>query len=213
MTGSSAGKRAVYEPKGLDKCKQIICSPTRAALIVTAVLAVIFLVALIAALARPAAQCSSEEAAATRAAATTPPPKTTDKTFPWNNIRLPTTVVPLAYDLFMHPNLTTFTFVGTVVITLDVRKDTNFFLFHMKKLYISSYDLYKSGSKIGVYANKLAIVKWLDNEANEQVYVESEEPLVAGEHYVLELSFNGSISDGLAGFYRSAYETQDKEKR
>jgi hypothetical protein len=191
----------------------MICSPTRAALIVTAGLAIIFLIALIASLARPPSKCTSDQTAAVGTATTTPSQTIGNKTFPWSNIRLPTDVVPLTYDLFVHPNLTTFTFVGSVSITLDVRKDTNFFLFHSKNLTISSYELYKWQPITQTQSDKLAISKLLENKAHEQIYIETWNGLSKEEQYVLRLQFNGSISDSLAGFYRSAYETPDKKKQ
>ena len=59
----------------------------------------------------------------------------------------------------------------------------------------------------------MAISKVLENKKHEQVFLETWEDLTAGEPYILLLEYSGYCADGLAGFYRSAYETPSKEKR
>lgn len=51
---------------------------------------------------------------------------TNGEPFPWMDIRLPAFIVPIRYDLFMHPNLTTFTNKGNVDILLRVKQKRKF---------------------------------------------------------------------------------------
>ncbi|MEQ2259886.1 hypothetical protein XENORESO_021199, partial [Xenotaenia resolanae] len=57
--------------------------------------------------------------------------------FPWSRLRLPRYIVPLHYHLLLHPNLTTFSFTGTVQIQIDVQNNTNWVVLHSKGLQIS----------------------------------------------------------------------------
>lgn len=45
-------------------------------------------------------------------------------------------IVPLHYQLSLHPNLTTLTFKGSVQIEIDVRNNTNWVVLHSKGLQI-----------------------------------------------------------------------------
>lgn len=45
-------------------------------------------------------------------------------------------IVPLHYQLLLHPNLTTLTFKGSVQIEIDVRNNTNWVVLHSKGLQI-----------------------------------------------------------------------------
>lgn len=57
--------------------------------------------------------------------------------FPWNKVRLPQSVNPLEYGIFLHPNLTEKTFSGKVEIKCEVLKSTKFVVLHSKNLNIS----------------------------------------------------------------------------
>src|SRR5688500_2373448 len=56
--------------------------------------------------------------------------KAQEKPFSWQDYRLPTFIHPSHYDLFMHPNLTTFTNEGYVGITLQSSRAVDFIVLH-----------------------------------------------------------------------------------
>jgi len=171
------------------------------------------MVALIAALARPPYQCQKLDAVAVANSDTTPLTSSNGQTFPWNSIRLPTDVIPLAYDLFIHPNLSTFTFTGSTSILILVKRTTNSFLFNANNLTLTSNELYQWNPETETRVTKMAISKLLENKKHEQIYIETWEELTAGQQYLLMVEYTGYCGDGLAGFYRSAYETPSREKR
>lgn len=53
-------------------------------------------------------------------------------------------VVPLHYDLQLHPNLTTLSVTGSVRIQVEVKNDTNWVVLHSKALQISNATLLDS---------------------------------------------------------------------
>ena len=134
---------------------------------------------------------------------------TNGESFPWNNIRLPESIVPVKYDLFMWPNLTMFQFNGNVSVLLDVKKSTDFIIFHCKELTVHSSTV----TRVSSSGEAIRVVRMLEYVRNEQIYLQLESNLIAGEKYQLLIEFNGTLTDSLAGFYRSSYDTKSGEKR
>jgi len=185
---------------------------------VSIVVGVFFIISLIAAFARTATPpCSNQttshsnddDHASNQPAAVI---ATNGEPFPWNNIRLPDSIVPIKYELFMWPNLTVFQFDGNVSILLDVKKSTDFILFHSKELTVRSCAVTKV-SPSSTHGEAIRVVRMLEYIRNEQIYLQLESDLMAGEKYLLLIKFNGTLTDSLAGFYRSSYDTKSGEKR
>lgn len=65
------------------------------------------------------------------------PRATNGQIFPWNNVRLPTFIKPLRYNITIHPNITTLDVKGQVSIEFMVEKETHFIVLHSKNLTIS----------------------------------------------------------------------------
>ena len=69
-----------------------------------------------------------------------------DLKFPWEkNVRLPRTILPLHYDLYLQPDLETGLFSGKVAIEVDNEMPTDHFLVHTKYLDILSWKVRKNG--------------------------------------------------------------------
>jgi glutamyl aminopeptidase len=219
LPGAHIGnKKSSYTPNSLQRCQQFACSRNRAILIVALFVGLIFIIALIAAFARtsmpqPACESSNHSPTAeTHVAVTTVATATTVEPFPWHNIRLPDTIMPMTYDLFMHPNLTTFNFTGQVNISVIAKKPTDVVIFHIKELKVTSHELYQVTSD-GNVIEKLKIVGSSENVKHEQFCLKLNASLIEQRLYQLRLGFSGSLTDSLAGFYRSSYETKAGEKR
>ena len=55
----------------------------------------------------------------------------------WDDLKLPPHIRPIAYDITLHPNLTTNEYRGSVLITINVTKASKEIIVHIKKLNIS----------------------------------------------------------------------------
>lgn len=133
------------------------------------------------------------------------PMSTGGQPFPWNHMRLPTTVSPVHYDLAIHPNLTTLDFTGVVRIRLEVHRDTGVVVLHAKKMRIREALLLAPEG-----ARPLRV---LENPRFHQLALLSDTPLTRGRTYEVLLGFAADLSDSFHGFYKSSYRTSSGEVR
>lgn len=125
--------------------------------------------------------------------------------FPWNKMRLPETVKPLHYDLFIHPNLTYLNFSGIAQIQIDVQKETRAIILHSKDLLIVRATLLAPG-----HPRKLTVLEHL---AFEQIAVVSKDFNISKGVHVLSIEFSANLSESFHGFYRGSYKTKEGETR
>ncbi|XP_075037438.1 endoplasmic reticulum aminopeptidase 1-like [Mixophyes fleayi] len=129
--------------------------------------------------------------------------------FPWNNFRLPSDVIPLHYDLLIHPNLTTLTFSGLAKIRIAVIQQTSSIILHSKHLTITETSVER---KIG--SNLLQQDLFLlEHPMNEQIALQAADPLIPGENYTLYIAYNANLSHSFRGFYKGTYKASDGEIR
>ncbi|XP_072270057.1 endoplasmic reticulum aminopeptidase 1 [Pyxicephalus adspersus] len=132
-----------------------------------------------------------------------------DDMFPWNNLRLPSYVIPLHYDLLLHPNLTTLAVGGLAKITVVVTQPTKFVVLHSKHLKITKSSI---ESKVGSSLVQ-EDVQLLEHPTSEQIVLQPTDPLNPGKNYTLYIEYNGNLSESFHGFYKSTYKTRDGEVR
>jgi len=114
---------------------------------------------------------------------------------------LPKDVVPETYDLTLEPDLERFTFDGVVKITCDVQVATDVVQLHARDLLIKSAKFVsKAEGSTPMSASQIAF-KMKDHE----VAITFEEILPTGQGE-LEIVFQGTLNDQMAGFYRSKYK-------
>ena len=126
---------------------------------------------------------------------------TNGEPFPWQDVRLPKIVLPVHYDLFMHPNLTTFSNKGSIEVILTVHEQTNFIVMHSKQLNITGITVTAASGSI-----QLTVKRYLLCALHEQLYIEFDgylEPTAS--NYSLKVSFNKLLEEKLEGFYISSY--------
>uniref|UniRef100_A0A8C0J978 Aminopeptidase n=1 Tax=Chelonoidis abingdonii TaxID=106734 RepID=A0A8C0J978_CHEAB len=136
---------------------------------------------------------------------------TNGKLFPWNKMRLPDMIVPIQYDLCVHPNLTTVRFTGLERIEIFVRENTRFIILHSKDLEITSAVLLPKDDLGSSKPGKQLQV--LEHSAHEQIALQAPEVLTAGQRFLVVIEFHGRLADGFDGFYKSTYKTRDGETR
>ncbi|KAI9809810.1 MAG: hypothetical protein M1825_000243 [Sarcosagium campestre] len=113
---------------------------------------------------------------------------------------LPTNVKPTRYDLTLEPDLENFTYVGTVIIDLDVNDDST-------SIALNTLDLDIHNAKVTSGGDLISSSPDVSYSADSQTTTVSfHKTIPAGEKAQLTLSFKGTLNDKMAGFYRSSYE-------
>ncbi|KAL9980512.1 hypothetical protein ACROYT_G009112 [Oculina patagonica] len=130
-----------------------------------------------------------------------------EKNFPHKDILLPKDIKPERYQVYLHPNLTSFDFHGGVKIDVNVENPTKNILLHVKHLKITSYGIQDS------QGNHLPVLRVAESKKLEQYLVEMKDELKRGEKYTVKLEFNGKLSNTMTGFYKSSYKTKSGEMR
>ena len=164
----------------------------------------ILVIALIAAFARSGSRTC--EAQSTESAPPTAAPledyiATNGEKFPWRDIRLPSSIAPLEYDIYLHPNLTQRQFSGDVNIKCKVIEETKFIVLHSRDLVVSNFLV-----KILPDNEEKKITKHLEYVKNEQIYLDLESSIPAGNEILIKMHFEGKLIKKLSGFYLSSYE-------
>jgi aminopeptidase N len=125
--------------------------------------------------------------------------------FRYEQIRLPTWVIPLHYQLDLTPNMIDpdWKYSGTVDITIFVQEKTSRLVLHADELQIIS------ASVNGVSCS------WIGrNEKTQLLLLALDQELSQGSQVTLQLVFTGTHNDLLRGFYRSLYtDTNGLEHR
>nr|XP_033770421.1 leucyl-cystinyl aminopeptidase isoform X2 [Geotrypetes seraphini] len=130
---------------------------------------------------------------------------TVEPVFPWAQHRLPNSIRPLHYDLFLHPNLTTGIFTGFVQIMLNVTQESKSIILHSLGLNITNVNL------ISAAKNQIKIT-FLEHKPFAQIAVVPSEPLSRTQTYNLSMEYSSNLSDSYSGFYKIAYK-DDGQKR
>ncbi|CAG9759897.1 unnamed protein product [Ceutorhynchus assimilis] len=206
-------KKTLYENNGVAAC-----SHNRALCIATIVFALLFTIAIIIAFTGPQSalftDCTcagekppnyvDEESNLTR---TFIPRATNGQIFPWNNVRLPTTLKPSRYNLTIHPNITTLEVRGQISIEFHCEKETNFIILHSHNMTILDKIIQDRRG------HNLTIVKMLEYTRGQQLYMEIKEKFKKKHNYTLKIRFNTKLNKEQEGFYISSYTGLDSEKK
>ncbi|XP_034325214.2 endoplasmic reticulum aminopeptidase 1-like [Magallana gigas] len=119
--------------------------------------------------------------------------------FLWNNTRLPQSVIPLEYDIFLHPNLTEFMFSGKVEIKCVIRETTNFIVLHSKDLVISQTTL------TTIPSNEQKEVRLQMKNDTDQLFLIMEDAIPKDAEILITIVFDGILTINGDGFYLSNY--------
>ncbi|XP_028661568.1 leucyl-cystinyl aminopeptidase [Erpetoichthys calabaricus] len=134
------------------------------------------------------------------------PISTNGKIFPWTNIRLPRNVIPVQYDISLHPNLTTMTFNGSVSIKMKILEETRNIILHS-----SGLSLNVKSSKVEETHRKIS--EMLEYKPWNQIALVFPEDLQKGQTCIVEIEFSANLSDTYSGFYKSSYKNKNGEIR
>ncbi|ETE61021.1 Aminopeptidase N, partial [Ophiophagus hannah] len=141
---------------------------------------------------------------------------TTKPLEPWDQFRLPKTLMPTFYNISLQPFLTEispdfYIFKGISTVEFLCKQPTDLILIHSKKLNYTPQETFYA-SLNGIDAITPAIEKtWLE-EKTEYLVVKLKEKLQQDKTYHLHTVFTGELADDLAGFYRSTYKEEGVTK-
>ncbi|CAB0040966.1 unnamed protein product [Trichogramma brassicae] len=123
--------------------------------------------------------------------------------------RLTPLIRPLKYDILLFPDLDAEKFSGEVSIQLEISEKQDLIMLHQKALNISSVDLIANirKSKMPLEIETSYVVE------EKEVFVIKPKRVLDVGFYDLHLTFCGSLSDKIVGFYSSKYKNQLNETR
>src|SRR3989338_2407982 len=115
-----------------------------------------------------------------------------------SSVRLSKNIIPVEYDIRLHPDLENFTFEGIETIHLSILQKTRIVTQHSKELEIETV-------KIGDVFAKISY-----NKKTETATFTFPKNISTGK-IKLTLVFKGILNDKMRGFYRSKYAIKGKE--
>ncbi|XP_010587897.1 leucyl-cystinyl aminopeptidase [Loxodonta africana] len=135
------------------------------------------------------------------------PLATNGKLFPWAQIRLPTAIKPLRYELNLHPNLTSMTFRGSVTISVQALQATWNIILHSTGHNISRVTI------MSAVSSQEKQVEVLEYPFHEQIAIVAPEALLEGHNYTLKIEYSANMSSSYYGFYGISYTDESNEKK
>ncbi|KAG7172427.1 Glutamyl aminopeptidase-like 3 [Homarus americanus] len=129
---------------------------------------------------------------------------------PWeDSFRLPKSVQPDHYSVYLHPDLSTKTFSGKVSIDVTTSEALDHFLVHTKWLSITQTKLVRVN---GNQTQDVPLTEAFEYEPNE-FWVIRTASLVESGTFRVTMNFSGSLQKGIVGFYYSEYTDQSGNRR
>ncbi|XP_004586246.2 leucyl-cystinyl aminopeptidase isoform X2 [Ochotona princeps] len=135
------------------------------------------------------------------------PIATNGKLFPWAQMRLPAAIIPLRYELNLHPNLTSMTFSGSVTISVQAVQATWNIILHSTGHNISRVTF------MSAVSNQEKEVEILEYPFHEQIAIVAPEALIEGHNYTIRIEYTANISSSYYGFYGITYTDENHEKK
>lgn len=126
---------------------------------------------------------------------------------PWEYFRLPNYIIPLHYDLLLHPNIQNDTFTGSVNITVNVTRPTSVFVVHAYRLAVTDSKVFDRSAE-----EEISIATSFIYDPHEYFVMETEKKVDPGT-YKLSYNFFGSLVGGIVGFYKSRYRDRANQTR
>ncbi|XP_059825588.1 aminopeptidase Q-like isoform X3 [Hypanus sabinus] len=126
---------------------------------------------------------------------------------PWNNSRLPKTLIPRHYQLELWPRLLPGqqqleSFLGQVNLTVTCKEETEIILLHSQELNYSWVAI--SARRPGLRSSLTILDIWLEVQ-NQYLVIELNDTLVPGQDYTIQANYSGQLIDGKAGLCIHSY--------
>lgn len=126
--------------------------------------------------------------------------------FPWKDIRLPTDVEPLEYNIFLNPDLSKGTVMGTVSIVLRATRETDFIVIHALNMTLSDVKLTRvDPDNQRIDSSSYQVKPPVLSPLLQAAYLALDKKLEKDGQYNLTMTFSYNLTDSLSGFYTSDY--------
>lgn len=203
LTGSGSSESRYSKRDLYERGHVAVCSHKQAICITVFVFTTILSTSIVIAFVRPWNDCGFTTPDVEENTEPPVPIATNGEVFPWNNVRLPIFVRPISYDLELTPNISTLAVRGIIKLIFQVTEETEFIVFHSKNISITSKTINE----------KLKVQRLLEYPEQEQLYLETDQPMKPGKTYSIRLKFQYNLSESLEGFYLSTYRDKDGNER
>lgn len=136
---------------------------------------------------------------------------------PWDYYRLPSSLLPLSYNVTLWPRLEPdadglYVFTGHSVVIFTCVEETDLVIIHSNKLNLTTFSGHHA-KLLGLdRASAPAIQRSWFVERTQFLVLQLRSRLPVGASYALYTEFRGELADDLQGFYRSEY-TEDGVKK
>eukprot|EP00457_Paulinella_chromatophora_P000646 gb/GEZN01000646.1/.p1 GENE.gb/GEZN01000646.1/~~gb/GEZN01000646.1/.p1 ORF type:complete len:1141 (-),score=226.37 gb/GEZN01000646.1/:514-3714(-) len=121
-----------------------------------------------------------------------------------SSVRLPASLRAWHYNVSISVDFNSFTFQGTVEIDLLVANATDIIVLHSKELDVPTLPTV-SILEGGTVTHTEVVKEHYMYVKHEFLVIRPAKPLEKGNHVRLQIKFQGDLTDGLTGFYRSEY--------
>ncbi|KIL68636.1 hypothetical protein M378DRAFT_71638 [Amanita muscaria Koide BX008] len=124
-----------------------------------------------------------------------------------NQYRLPGDVKPTHYDVTIRTDLKKLEFQGFVKISLDIKNETSCITLNSTELKLSKTTVHCDDLPTPLEPSSQQY-----NAAQERIQYNFPTPLPAGSQAELRIGFEGKLTGGMVGYYRSSYEHSGETK-
>ena len=121
---------------------------------------------------------------------------------PWRDPFLSNNTYPIHYDLWFYPDFyfDGGTFTGRGSIHINITDPTKYLIVHYKMMNMTSTKVMDGES-----GRELGVERAFPYDENQYWVTELEDELPKGSVAVLHLGFDGSLLNGIVGYYKSTY--------
>ncbi len=116
-----------------------------------------------------------------------------------NPYLLPTNIIPQSYEIFLHVRLTEFVFSGSECITVDVKSPTREVVLHALDLRVHE------SVEVQLMDGRIMRAEGMSYDKAKEILILTFPEIISVGKAKINLSFDGSISERMRGFYRTKF--------
>lgn len=125
---------------------------------------------------------------------------------PWHQLRLPISISPEHYSIYIYPDMTTDVYYGQVDIHINVEANSSYVILHAQYINIANSTL------VDLEQNREIELHTFMYEKNQYWVAEPDSVLIPGL-YQLSITYSGDLMRNIVGIYKSIYVDEDGNSR